>query len=119
MLPGNQPGNYVPPSGEPITQVGQQAFDTQFLFNDGLLQTVNGSDGLPAYYIRGPDFHRQAAKGEAPTACRVVRVSDGMELLCCGDIPPALAFALGLVNPAQSANSFFGSFTFGATAFGE
>jgi hypothetical protein len=114
MLPGNQGGNYVPPSGEPITQVGQQAFDTQFLFNDGLLQTVNGSDGLPAYYIRGPDFHRRNARGEAPTACRLVRVSDGMELLCFGDIPPALAFALGLVN-----TSFFGNFIFGLTAFGE
>ena len=119
MLPGNQAGNYVPPSGNPIIQVGLAPFDTQFLFNDGLLLTVYASTGAAAYYIRGPDFHRQGAQGESPTACRVVRVSDGMELLCCGDIPTAQAFCYGLVNPVQSANGFFGSFTFGLTAFGE
>ena len=27
-LKGNQPGNYQPPSGEPVTQVGQQAAAT-------------------------------------------------------------------------------------------
>ncbi len=87
-LKGNQPGNYQPPSGEPVTQVGQQAFDTQTVFNDPLAATINDAHGDPAIYIRGPSDGANY---------RLVRISDQAELERFGSLAAATARANGMI----------------------
>src|ERR1700733_12934003 len=83
------PGNYVPPTGEPLLQAPPQPYNLARVYNDKLLGTITDFHSNPILMVRG--FNSSA------TNCRIVRVADGMELLDCGSLAQAMALAQALV----------------------
>jgi hypothetical protein len=79
---------YVP--NVPSTWAGP-TFTTGPTLNDGLTQTINDGKGVPAIQIR------TGGSGSATNA-RLVRISDGAELACCGSTAAAVTLANSMIT---------------------